>query len=60
MADVRHTSPTIPALLPGPKIAGPVQLDMLNRNRMEHGNGLSSTSGAFVLSWDWRWASENT
>ena len=31
------------------------QLDMLRRNRSEHGgNGLPSTWGAFVLSGDWR------
>jgi len=30
------------------------QLDMLDENRREHGNGLPSTWGAFVLSGDWR------
>ncbi len=30
------------------------QLDMLERNRSEHGDGLPSTWGAFVLSGDWR------
>ncbi len=30
------------------------QLEMLQRNRMEHGNALPSTWGAFVLSGEWR------
>ena len=30
------------------------QLAMLNKNRMEHGDPLPSTWGAFVLSGEWR------